>query len=123
MASQPVVGVYNSIARARLAQEALIEEGVPEEHVAISIDLTDDGIAAEVPGQSFVNQPTDGAADGWFGSRWRTDARNERSAGYIDATRSGACVVTAEARDAEEADRIQQVMAALRAIHIKVPAS
>ncbi len=119
MASHPVVGIYNSVARARLAQEALIEEGVPEARVAISMALAHDGLSAEAPGQPYGHQPTGRGGEGWFGSPRRSDAQEARAPGYAKAAQVGACVVTAEARDAAEADRIQEVMAALRAIQIK----
>lgn len=122
MASHQVIGIFSSSARARLAQEALILEGMPEDCVAISIDLTADGIAAEAPGQSYVNQPGE-AKGGWFGSRATGEAaRNTRRAGLTDAAQRGACVVTAEARNFAEAERIRDIMAALRPIDMRVPA-
>ncbi|MGE5523102.1 MAG: hypothetical protein ACM3SS_05250 [Rhodospirillaceae bacterium] len=122
MASHQVIGIFSSSARARLAQEALILEGMPEDCVAISIDLTADGIAAEAPGQSYVNQPGQ-ASGGWFGSRATGEAaRNSRRAGLADTAQRGACVVTAEARSFAEAERIRDIMAALRPIDMRVPA-
>lgn len=120
MAFRHVIGVYGSMARARLAQEALIVEGMPEAQVAISVDLTEDGIAAEAPGQSYENQPSDRAAGGggWAGSL-RTEERRE--AQYGDAARRGVCVVTAEARTSSEADWIREIMQALRPVDVKPP--
>jgi hypothetical protein len=121
MASHPVVGIYSSMARARLAQEALIEEGMPEGRISISIDMSHDAIAAEAPGQSYVNQPSDRREGGWFGSRRRAEGRSEPAPGLLDAAESGTCAVTADARSPEEADRVHEVMAALRPLQIKVP--
>lgn len=118
MASHQVIGIYSSIARARLAQEALIVEGMPEERIAISVDLTEDGIAAEAPGQSYVNQPAD--RGGWFGSRHGSGS-NGREARHMDAVQRGACVVTAEARSPAEAHRIRDIMAWLRPVEVQSP--
>lgn len=121
MACHQVVGVFGSMARARLAREALIVEGFPEEHITLSMDMTEDGIAAEAPGESYENQPNDrGGAGDWFGS-WRRDAADRRAAQAADAARRGVCVVTAEARNAAEADRAQEIMEALRPIDLTMP--
>lgn len=122
MATHQVIGIYSSSARARLAQEALILEGLPEDRVAISIDLTADEIAAEAPGQSYVNQPGE-PQGGWFGSRATGQAmRNPRHAGFSDAVQRGTCVVTAEARSRAEAERARDIMASLRPVDMRIPA-
>jgi hypothetical protein len=123
MASHQVIGIYSSVARARLAQEALIEEGMPEERVAISIDFAEDGLAAEAHGQSYFNQPSD-RGSGWFGSRERADTgcRDGRASGYSDAVQSGACVVTADASSAAEAERVRDIMRAMRPLDMMTAA-
>jgi len=122
MARHQVVGVFDSMARARLAREALIVEGFPEEQVTLSVDMTEDGIAAEAPGESYENQPSDrGGAWDWLGSIWGRGAENRRAALAADAARRGVCVVTAEARTAAEADRAQEIMGALRPVDLKMP--
>ena len=121
MASHQVIGIYSSTARARLAQEALILEGVPEDRVAISIDLTEDGIAAEAPGQSYVNQPGQRESASSASRRART-SQNGWHASFCDAAQSGTCVVTAEARDAAEAHRLRDIMKSLRPLDMRVPA-
>lgn len=121
MRSHQVIGIYSSIARARLAQEALIAEGMPEDRVAISIDLTEDGIAAEAPGQPYVNQPAD-RDTGWFGSSPGSEWRENRQPRSSNAAQCGACVVTAEARSKAEAFRVREIMAALRPLNMRVPA-
>ncbi|HWI12642.1 MAG TPA: hypothetical protein VNT02_00230 [Burkholderiales bacterium] len=120
MASHQVIGIYSSSARARLAQEALILEGMPEELIAISIDLTGDGVAAEAPGQSYTNQPGAGES-GWLGSR-RTKNGDRKGAGFSDAVQRGTCVVTAEARTSAEVRRVRDIMAALRPLDMRIPA-
>jgi hypothetical protein len=121
MASHQVIGIYSSTARARLAQEALILEGMPEGCVAISIDLTEDGIAAEAPGQSYANQPGQRETS-WSGSRGGGASQNGWHESYCDAAQSGTCVVTADARSPAEAHRARDIMASLRPINMRVPA-
>ncbi len=121
MASHHVIGIYSSVARARLALEALVVEGMPEERITISVGFTDDGIAADSPGQPHFNQPSD-RGSGWFGSRWRGEEGEAHSAGLTDAVQQGACVVTAEAHSLDEADRIRDIMEALRPVNMRAPA-
>ena len=47
MATHRIVGVYGSIARARVVQEALIDAGMPEDQVSIDLHATADAQAAE----------------------------------------------------------------------------
>jgi hypothetical protein len=108
MASHQVIGIYSIIARARLALEALVVEGMPEDRIAISVDLTEDAIAAEAPG--------------WFGSPRRAERSDDRRGAHSDAGQCGACVVTAEARSPAEAHRIRDIMASLRPLNMRVPA-
>ena len=51
---------------------------MPETRIALSTDLTEDGIAAEVPGQSFENQPGQ-------------PAEQNAQARFGEAVRSGSC--------------------------------
>lgn len=118
MARSQVVGVYGSVARARVVQEALITEGTPEDQVSISVDLTADGIAAEAPGQAYVNQPGDGGS----AVRWQGADGGPRAEPQLAATRAGGCVVTAAARNAHEARRIRAIMAALRPLDLRATA-
>ena len=55
--ARTVVAVFESMPAAEGAKTTLIRAGVPEQRIALSAGLTDDGIAAEVPGQSYENQP------------------------------------------------------------------
>ena len=54
----PVVRrVCHSLAEAESAREAIRKAGIPAASIAISRPSTEDGIAGEVPGQSYENQP------------------------------------------------------------------
>ena len=48
-----VIAVFSSHAEAVNAQHGLVIGGVHEDRIAISVDLTSDGIAAEAPGQAY----------------------------------------------------------------------
>jgi hypothetical protein len=96
MASQTVVGVFGSIATAERAKSALLRAGVGE-HVAMSRPLTEDGIAAEVPGQLYENQPGQPAED------------SER-ARYTEKILTGACTLSAYARSLEDRLLIEELM-------------
>jgi hypothetical protein len=51
-----LIAVFTSEDQATRAYAALVSKGIDTNHVAISIDLTRDGIAAEAPGQAYANQ-------------------------------------------------------------------
>jgi len=58
------VGIFASRSCAQAAKAALVAAGVPTERITLSATLTADGIAAEAPGESCVNQRRrDSAAD------------------------------------------------------------
>ena len=57
LGAKTVVGVFESVAAAEQARGTLLRAGMPESRIALSANFTDDAIAAEVPGQSFENQP------------------------------------------------------------------
>jgi len=119
-----VVGIFDSEASARQAREELVGAGISESCVAISTNLTHDGIAAEAPGQSYENQPGQSAnrdkAGRWFGSLSGARARQEqREAQYDDAVHSGSCVVSVEASTIDEAQRAQEIMDRRRAIYVR----
>lgn len=122
MAAHQVIGIYNSVARARLAVEALVVEGLPEKCIALSTDLTADGVAAEAPGESYENQPS-GEREHWFGSRRSGSGEAHHATGYSDAVNSGTCVVTADVHDADEAQRVRDIMEALRPVDMRSPAA
>jgi hypothetical protein len=51
-----LIAVFGSEEEAIRAHSALVGNGIDPNDVAISIDLTRDGIAAEAPGQAYENQ-------------------------------------------------------------------
>jgi hypothetical protein len=100
-----ISGVFDSVAAAEQARAILMEAGVPVRRIAVSSDLTADGIAAEAPGQSFENQPGQGA-----GSAVLEGSREKRAARFGEAVRSGACVLSVHARSAEERLMVEELM-------------
>ena len=84
------------------ARAALLRAGVPENRITVSAGLTEDGIAAEAPGQSYENQPGQPAWD-------------SAMAPYGEAVRSGACVVSVFARSEEERQYVEQLLLKSRA--------
>jgi hypothetical protein len=80
--------VFGNVAAAERARDELASSGIA--HIALSRWLTEDGIAAEAPGQAYENQP---------GQR-----REESDAGpFMDAVLSGAVVLSVEAETAAQA--------------------
>ena|SRR5688500_9405990 len=99
-----IAGVFDSVGAAEQARAILMEAGVPDRRIALSSDLTADGIAAEAPGQSFENQPGQGSDDSVLGTQ------EKRSARFGEAVRSGACVLSVHARSEEERLVVQELM-------------
>lgn len=102
LGAKTVVGVFASAAAAEEARAVLLDSGVPETRIALSAGLTDDAIAAEVPGQSYENQPGQAAED----------SREARQGGRI---RSGGCVVSVFTRSEEEKQYVEQMLLRSRA--------
>jgi len=100
--AKTVVAVFDSRPAAELAKATLLRAGVPENRIAVSAGLTDDGIAAEVPGQAYENQPGQ-------------PARDAQAARFSEAVRSGACVVSVFARSEEERQYVEQLLLKSRA--------
>jgi len=92
-----VVGVFSSAVAAQHACETLRRAGVPERRIALSTHLTEDGIAAEVPGQSYENQPGQ-------------PPEQSAQARFGEAVRSGSCVVSVLARSDEERHFIEALL-------------
>ena len=95
--AKTVVAVFDSRPAAEGAKATLLLAGVPESRIALSAGLTDDGIAAEVPGQAYENQPGQ-------------PAREAEAARFSEAVRSGACVVSVLARSDEETDYVAELL-------------
>ena len=102
-----IVGVFASAAAAEEARSALLSAGVSENRIALSAGLTDDGIAAEAPGQASENQPGQSAGD-------------SRDARYGEAVRTGACVVSVFIRSEEEKQYVEQLLIGKHAHHTAV---
>ena len=95
--AKTVVAVFGSRPAAEGAKAKLLRAGVPESRIAVSAGLTDDGIAAEVPGQAYENQPGQ-------------PARKAEAARFSEAVRSGGCVVSVLARSDEETDYVAELL-------------
>lgn len=104
LGSQTMIGVFGSPAAAEQARGVLLEAGVPENRIALSATLADDGIGAEAPGQSFENQPGQPRAD-------------SEVARYGEAVRTGACVLSVFTRSEEERQYVEQLLLRNRAHH------
>jgi hypothetical protein len=97
MTRNPVVGIFDSVETAEQAGEALVHGGVPRRRIVISVCLTEDGIAAEAPGQSYENQPgepPDESACARFG----------------DAVRSGTCTLAVEVASGGDRAHLARVL-------------
>lgn len=77
-----MTGVFASAGEAQQARSRLLEAGITENRIAISTDLTADGVAAEFPGQTYSNQPGQGPG--------------EELPDVADMAHIGACVLTVE---------------------------
>jgi hypothetical protein len=100
--AKTVVAVFDSRPAAEGAKATLLRAGVPESRIALSAGLTDDGIAAEAPGQAYENQPGQ-------------PVREAKAARFGEAVRSGACVVSVLARSDEETDYVAALLRRERA--------
>jgi hypothetical protein len=86
-----IVGIFGDLGAAERARAELMEAGIARHRIALSANLTDDGIAAEAPGQSYENQ------------YWSSDEDDTRRARFNAEVQSAACVVSvaSEPRDRE----------------------
>lgn len=100
--AKTVVAVFDSRPAAEGAKATLLRAGVPESRIAVSAGLTDDGIAAEAPGQAYENQPGQ-------------PAEQAEAARFGAAVRSGGCVVSVLARSDEETDYVAALLRRERA--------
>jgi hypothetical protein len=97
MASQTMVGMFDTVSAAEQAKMGLLEAGIREDRIALSADLSEDAIAGEAPGQSYENQPGQSPDD---------SAR----AGFGVAVRSGVCVLSVKAESNADGKYIEQLM-------------
>jgi hypothetical protein len=89
-----VAGMFGSVHCAERAKAELERMGIPGHAIALSVNLTDDPVGAEFPGQSYENQNYRSSdqidVGGW------TDTERAR---YAEEVRSAACVVTVRVQD------------------------
>jgi len=85
--NQIIAGLYGSLEAAGRAQAALVLAGVADRRICVSRSLTEDGIAAEAPGQSYENQNDEDSA----------------SAKFTDAVLGAVCVVSVKVMSRGEA--------------------
>jgi hypothetical protein len=115
IADKAVVGIFASVSAAEGAKAALVEAGVSTNRIALSVHLTQDSMAAEAPGQSYVHQSYRGSdtlsAFDWlrrlFGRKPATDSERAR---YNEAVRTGACILTVRAKPGREARRLKELL-------------
>ena len=93
-----LVGVFDSCDAAAVARVALLDQGVPEHRIIMSAPLTEDGIAAEAPGQSYENQS------------YEPDPEDSQLARYTEAVLTGACVLSVATEPGKEGAHIKEVM-------------
>lgn len=93
------VGIFDSVSSAERARAQLLQSGVPAERIALSANLTDDGIAAEAPGQSYEHQTYRGS-----------DKADMDRARYGEAVRTGACVLSVSSSSGGDCRQLQLLM-------------
>lgn len=92
-----VVGVFRDPRAAERALEELCDAGIDRARVRLSRLPTEDGIAAEAPGQSFENQP---------GQRESESAQ----APYAEAFRSGGSALSVSCDSAEDREWLGELL-------------
>lgn len=99
MARRMLVGVFDSVGAAERAKARLTAYGVPAESIAVSGNLTEDGIAAEAPGQSYEHQSFRGS-----------DGPDSDWARYNTAVRTGACLLSVSSESGFDRRRLAEVL-------------
>lgn len=92
-----VVGVFPDLRACERARRSVCEAGVEPSRMRVSRAFTEDGIAAEAPGQSFENQPGQPESD-------------SAQAPYAEALRSGACALSVSCESAEDREWIDEML-------------
>lgn len=93
------VGIFDSVSAAEKARAELLRSGISADRIAVSANLTDDGIAAEAPGQSYEHQT--------YGGSDKSDTERAR---YGEAVRTGACVLSVSSGSGGDCRQLQQLM-------------
>ena len=91
-----IAGMFDSTDSAERAKAELARVGIEDHRVTLSINLTQDPIGAENPGQSYENQD-DGSSD-------RDAAR------YAEAVRSAVCVLTVRVDDGLDQEQVAAIL-------------
>jgi hypothetical protein len=101
MRNRTVMGIFDRPDDAEKLKEELLQAGIARHRIVISRLVTEDGIAAEAPGQSYENQ----------------HAADESLVGEVpdpeklgEAVRSSACVVSVVARSPLDKQHIARLM-------------
>jgi len=102
-----VTAVFPLLVDAEQAKLRLVDAGVAEDRIALSADLTADGVAAEFPGQSYTNQPGQAPGDAFPGA-------------CADSASVGACVLCVDLGADDDRGRIERI---LRECGARQPAS
>lgn len=93
--AQTLTGIFDSLAAAERARDALVSEGIARGRITMSVPQTGDGIAAEAPGESYENQVGEG--------------RESVERGKLgSAVRSAVCALSVDA--GEESDRVGAIL-------------
>lgn len=103
-----LIALFDDPETAHAATGSLLLEGVPPERITVSIPLTADGIAAEVPGQSFENQ-----------NRSDSTVAAREEARINEAIRAAVVCLTVRTGLGMDSERLQVLLRALgaRGIH------
>ena len=92
-----VTGVFASPREAEEARSRLLAAGVPDRCIALSTDLSSDGLAAECPGQSYSNQPGQGPGDRY------EDA-------LVDSAHVGGCVIQVDLEAGKDRGSVEVIL-------------
>jgi hypothetical protein len=98
--------MFGSLESGRQARETLLQAGIADERIALSANLTDDAIAAEVPGQAFENQEYASSDQVRASGGW-SDTEHAR---YLVEVCSAACVLSVRVAGAVDAGRVRALL-------------
>ncbi|HEX2241419.1 MAG TPA: hypothetical protein VHJ82_09795 [Actinomycetota bacterium] len=101
MQNRTVMGIFDRPDDAEKLKEELLEAGIARHRIVISRLVTEDGIAAEAPGQSYENQH---AGDEAFVGEVPDPEK------FAEAVRRSACVVSVVARSPIDKQQIARLM-------------
>ncbi len=105
MRNRTVMGIFDRPDDAEKAKDELVHAGIARHRIMVSRLVTEDGIAAEAPGQSYENQHS---GDELVGAVPDPEK-------FAEAVRSSACVVSVVARSPVDKQHIAALMLRLGA--------